>query len=430
MPAGLQTRIAAAAKLREVLAGAVFAPVTAADMADSRDRALANRLATTALRRHGHISHILSEVLQKGLPRRSGSFEAALRLAVAELLFMPGQAAHSAIYLAVEAIKRDKKAAHLARLMNGVLRQVQRQTGRFADLPADMLFPHWLAARWSRQYGEEAVTRFGQALIAGAPLDLTLRDAARDVLAALDAVPVYGDTIRVMERDAAVSDLPGFAEGRWWVQDMSAAVPARLMALPAGRRVLDMCAAPGGKTAQLLKTGYEVTALDADETRLDRVADNLRRLGYTARLIAADAAHYRPETLFDGVLLDAPCTASGTFRRHPEVLLRADARGIAGRVKLQRELLANAVRCLKPGGVLIYCTCSLEPEEGESQADWLTAHAPDMAVFPIAPEAMGALAPALDGAGRLRLHPGLAAPGGADGAMDGFFVARFRRAAG
>jgi 16S rRNA (cytosine967-C5)-methyltransferase len=246
-------------------------------------------------------------------------------------------------------------------------------------------------------------------------------------VAELGAVPVLGDTVRVNSREQPVEDMPGFAEGRWWVQDAAAAIPARLLSAGPGARVLDLCAAPGGKTAQLVKAGYAVTAVDSDAERLERVRSNLARLGFAAELVAADAGTYRPSAPVDAVLLDAPCSATGTFRRHPEVLWRQDAGSVSNRVTLQRRLLRNAVECLNPGGTLVYCVCSLEREEGEDQAAWAAAELPDLELDPIRPDELDGLAEAVTAAGFVRTHPAITVPGPAGGTLDGFFVARFRR---
>jgi len=427
-PAGLPLRLLSIERLRAVLAGEAFQPFSAAEIAEGRERALANRLVTTALRRHGHIDRVLEDLLERGLPARSGSFEAVLRLSLAQLLYLPDLGAHSAVFLAVEALKQDRKAQHLTGLMNAVLRRAQGSAARYWDLPEDTLFPAWLRERWEAAYGREAVARFGDALLAGATLDLTLKEDDPELVEMLGATPVLGDTVRVESRDRPVDALPGYAEGRWWVQDAAAAIPARLVGLPPGARVLDLCAAPGGKTAQLAKAGYAVTALDIDRERLARVRANLDRLGYQAEIVAADAADFTPAEGFDAVLLDAPCSATGTFRRHPEVVWNRSAGDLGGRVALQRRLVARALACLNPGGVLIYCTCSLEPEEGEAQADWIAAELPELEPLPIGEAELGGFARALAG-GRVRTHPALAVPGEAEGTLDGFFVARFRRRA-
>ncbi|RUT29341.1 methyltransferase domain-containing protein [Arsenicitalea aurantiaca] len=426
-PPGLPLRIKAAEKLRDVLGGAHFSPLTSDDLPDGRDRAIANRLVTTALRRHGQIDVILAELLDRGLPRKSGSFEAVMRLSLAQLVWLPDLGAHSALFLAVEALKRDTKAAHLTGLANAVLRRAQAESLRYLDLPDHLLIPDALKPGWSALYGEEAIDRFAAALIAGASLDLTLRDEDPELVAALGGVPVMADTVRIETRDRPVEAMPGYAEGRFWVQDAAAAIPARLIDLPQGARVLDLCAAPGGKTAQLAKAGYRVTALDSDATRLMRLKDNIDRLGYTAEIVTADAANYAPREKFDAALLDAPCSATGTFRRHPEVLWRRTREDIMGRAALQRRLIANAAASLNPGGILVYCVCSLEPEEGEAQLPWVLAHQTGLEPFKIDPAELNDLEGAVTTDGCVRTHPGLVTKDG--GALDGFFVARFRRRA-
>jgi 16S rRNA (cytosine967-C5)-methyltransferase len=423
-PAGLALRIIAAGRLREVLGGSRFSPFNAAEVADPRDRALANRLITTALRRHGHIDIILGELLERGMPKKSGSFESVVRLAIAQLVYLPEVGAHSAPFLAVEAVKRDPKAQHLAGLMNAVLRRAQANSARYFLMPPADAISQATRARWASIHDAATLESFGEALIAGAPLDLTLRDDDPALTEALGAIPVLGDTVRLDGRDRPVDALPGYAEGRWWVQDAAAAIPARLLGLPAGSAVLDLCAAPGGKTAQLVKAGYAVTAVENDPARAVRLRENLDRLGMSATLVEADAIAWRPPVPADGVLLDAPCSATGTFRRHPEVLLRTP--DLAGRVALQRTLLASAADSLKPGGVLVYCVCSLEPEEGEAQAAWALSALP-LEPMPVTAGDVGGMADAVTIDGTVRIHPALVVPGVEGGTLDGFFVARFRK---
>lgn len=420
-------RLLAAERLSDVLKGAPFAPFSASEIEDGRDRALANRLVTTALRRHGQIDLMIARYLERGIPKKSGPFEALLRLALAHLVFLPELGDHSAIFLAVEAAKRDTRSQHVAKLMNAVLRSAQAEQHSLRHLPHEALFPAEYGSRWHATWGEAAVEEMAAALIEGAPLDLTLRDDDPELIDALGATPVLADSVRVNLRDRPVDALPGYAEGRWWVQDVAAAIPARLLTVPAGTRVLDLCAAPGGKTAQLVKAGYHVTALDEGAERMARLAANLERLGYVAEQVVADGLAYRPEQRFDGVLLDAPCSATGTFRRHPEVLWHRDRAAVASRVALQRRFLAAAAACLNPGGVLVYCVCSLETEEGEAQADWVDQNLKTLVRDPIRPEELGELREAVGSDGTVRTRPGMIVPGEAGGTLDGFFVARFRR---
>ena len=417
---GLALRLIAADRLQQILKGASFSPLTPSELADGRDRAVANRLVTTALRYHGPITHLVGRLLARGLPKKSGRFEAVLHLSLAQLLFLPDLGEHSALFLAGEAMRADQKTQHLIKLMNGVLREAQRQR-ESVDTGADALFPDHLLAQWRAAYGSDAIEAFGRALIEGAPLDLTVKGP----IEGLNAAPVLADTMRLSERDRAVDQLPGYAEGQFWVQDAAAAIPARLMRIAPGARVLDLCAAPGGKTAQLVKAGYRVTALDRDPARVMRLSANLERLGYEAEIVTADALTYETAAPFDGVLLDAPCSATGIFRRHPEVVWHRDPADIAGRVALQRQLISRAAAMLAPGGTLIYCVCSLEPEEGEMQAEW--AKGQGLQVSPITASELDGWAAPVTEPGFLRTHPGHPVPGDKGGTLDGFFVARFHR---
>ncbi|MEP7239286.1 MAG: RsmB/NOP family class I SAM-dependent RNA methyltransferase [Devosia sp.] len=417
---GLATRLAAAARLADVLQGNNFSPFAAGEIADPRDRALANRLVTTALRYHGPITSLVGVLLAKGLPKKSGLFEPVLRLSLGQLLFLPDLGAHSAIFLAGEAMRADPRSQHLIKLMNGVLREAQRRAADIA-VAAAALFPPALLATWRGAYGDAALDAFAAALLAGAPLDLTLKESDPGT----GGVAVLADTVRVNDRDRPVDQLSGFTDGAFWVQDAASAIPARLLQLAAGARVLDVGAAPGGKTAQLCKAGYAVTALDRDPARMDRLRANLARLHYAADTVVADALDHTPEAAFDGVLLDAPCSATGTFRRHPEVVWHRDAADIAGRVGVQRRLIEKAAGALRSGGILIYCVCSLEPDEGEAQAAW--AEGQGLEPLPISAAELDGWAAPVTKEGFVRTHPGLVVPGAAGGTLDGFFVARFRR---
>jgi len=417
---GLTLRLVAADRLRDVLKGASFSPLSPMELPDGRDRAVANRIITTALRYHGPISRLISELLARGVPKKSGRFETMLHLSLAQLLFLPELGEHSALFLAGEAMRADQKTQHLIKLMNGVLREAQRRRDSVV-VSAETLFPDHLLTPWRTAYGDEAIAAFGRALLEGAPLDLTLKGPVEG----LDASPVLADSVRISDRDRSVDQLPGYADGSFWVQDAAAAIPARLMTLGPGARVLDLCAAPGGKTAQLIKAGYAVTALDRDPARMERLSANLARLNYSAELVTADALDYAPTEPFDGVLLDAPCSATGTFRRHPEVVWHRDPSDIAGRVALQRRMIGRAAKSLKSGGVLIYCVCSLEAEEGEEQAEWALTQG--LETLPITAAELDGWAQPVTEPGFLRTHPGQMVPGDKGGTLDGFFVARFRR---
>ncbi len=296
------------------------------------------------------------------------------------------------------------------RLAHGVFSALNKRDVKLPEAPT---LPEPVAERWGAR-----APAIAAALALPPPLDLTLRDPGETAAWAekLGGISLILGHVRLPRGDA-IENLEGFSEGAWWIQDLAASIPARLLGLGDGRTVLDMCAAPGGKTLQLAAAGWKVTALDASAKRLERVEQNLARTGLTAELVTADALDWEPEALFDAVLLDAPCTATGTCRRHPDVLHRMGARHIAELAELQAALLGRAAGCVKPGGVLIYAVCSLEPEEGEAQTD-VIALTPD----PIrADEIPSGLTPGPEG--WLRTDPGMLADAGG---LDGFFVARWR----
>jgi 16S rRNA (cytosine967-C5)-methyltransferase len=407
-----------------VLAGANFAPFSIAEIGDGRDRALANRLVTVALRRHGQLDLVIRRYLERGIPARSGRFQALLRLSLAQLIFLPDLGDHSAIFLAVEAMRRDTKTQHLSKLANAVLRRAQAEAAEWRLLLPETLFPPAFIESWSSAYGEAVLPAFAEALLHGAPLDLSLVAPDPALVAELGAEPVGHNSYRLETRDRPVEALAGYEDGRFFVQDAAAALPAQLVALEKGARVLDLCAAPGGKTAQLVAAGYRVTALDNDSGRLERLGANMARLRMAPEIVLADGLDYAPQEPFDAVLLDAPCSATGTFRRHPEVIWHRNAGDIDGRAALQRRFIAASATYLKPGGVLVYCVCSLEPREGEDQARWIAETHPELVPDPVRLEELGAFGPALRPDGTVRTTPAL--PIGT-GTADGFFIARYRR---
>jgi 16S rRNA (cytosine967-C5)-methyltransferase len=296
------------------------------------------------------------------------------------------------------------------RLSHGVFSTLQRKGAKLPKVPT---LPPAVAARWG-----ERTEAIAAAIAAPPPLDLTLRDPATtdEWAARLDAQSLAPGHLR-LQRGTSVSELPGYAEGAWWVQDFAASLPVRLLGAGEGRRALDMCAAPGGKALQLANAGWEVTALDKSDKRLDRLRENLARTKLSAKIWIADALDWTPAEQFDAILLDAPCTATGTARRHPEVIHRIGPRQIAEMSEIQARLLERAQGWLKPGGRLVYAVCSLEREEGEEQAARLTL-TPD----PVAAEELPAgLSPTPEG--WLRTDPGMLAE---HGGLDGFFIARFR----
>jgi len=305
-----------------------------------------------------------------------------------------------------------------------VLRRLGRE-GLGEPGPAD-LAPPWLFARWRAAYGEAAALAVA-AKIADEPLaDLTPRDPADASALAetLEAAVLPGGSLR-REGRGRIEEWPGFAEGRWWVQDAAAAIPARLLAAQPGEKALDLCAAPGGKALQLAAAGAAVTAVDRSAVRLARLGEGLHRTGLAAEMVVAGAEAWPDERVFDAVLLDAPCTSSGTFRRNPDVLWTLRPGDVAKLAQVQSRMLDAAAGRVRPGGRLVYCVCSLETEEGEAQARGFLARHSDFAPLPATPGEAGAPAASLTGDGWLRILPHHL-----DGGLDGFFVARFARQAG
>ena len=402
----------AALSRRAGLEAGLAAPGLAA--LDPRDRAFARALAMATLRRLGPIDAALQPRLKKPPPDRVVNL---LRLGAAQL-FALGVAPHAAVDATVGLAPQAFRG-----LVNAVLRGLLREPPDLAG--PERLAPSWLYARWRAAYGEPDARAVAALMAAEPATDLTPKEAAQaaTLAGALDAEVLPGGTLRTA-RGGDVAGWPGFADGAWWVQDASAAVPARLLAVRSGETALDLCAAPGGKTLQLASAGASVTAVDRSGARLKRVAENLARTGLSAEVVEADAAAWDDPRTFDAVLLDAPCSATGTFRRHPDVLWVAGPKDVASLAAVQARLLDSAARRVKPGGRLVYCVCSLEPEEGEAQtAAFLARHA-DFPLDPIAPGEGGAPEASLGPDGTLRILPHHR-PGGADG----FYIARFRRLA-
>lgn len=381
-----------------------------------RDRAFARALVMATLRWLGPIDTALQARLKKAPPERIVN---VLRLGAAQLLVLKTPA-HAAVGATVDLAAAQKGGEALKGLVNAVLRGLTREPPELAD--PDLMAPTWLAARWRTAYGAENAIAIA-ALIGEEPAtDVTPRGEAGDLATALEAEALPGGSLRVGLK-GEVSAWPGFAEGGWWVQDASAAVAARLLHVKQGETALDLCAAPGGKTLQLAAAGAQVTALDRSAGRIKRVSENLARVGLSAEVAVADAAEWADGRTFDAVLLDAPCSATGTFRRHPDMLWVASPADIPKLSSIQTRLLASAARRVKPGGRLVYCVCSLELEEGEGQVATFLSRHPEFALEPIAAGEGGAPEASLRPDGTLRILPHHRA-----GGTDGFYVARMTRA--
>ena len=393
---------------------------------EPRDRAFVHLLTATVLRRLGQIDAVLLACLDKPGAPTKGDVLDLLRLGAAQLLFL-GTPSHAAVDTSV-ALAATRKLQHYKGLVNAVLRRLAREgAAMLQGQDAGRLnTPDWLWLSWRQAYGVGAARAIVEENLKEAPLDFTVKQGDPAAWAeALEAQITPTGSLRRAAGGSAAA-LPGFAEGAWWVQDMAAALPARLLGDVAGKRVFDLCAAPGGKTAQLAAAGGDVTALDRSAKRLERVTENLARLGLSAQVVAADAADWTPEdgVLADAVLLDAPCTATGAIRRNPDVARLKTPDDVAKLARAQGRLLAHAVDLTRPGGLLVYCTCSLQPEEGETQIERLLAADPRVERSPIDPAEVGGLAEAINPQGELRTHPGMLRE---QGGIDGFFAARLRR---
>ena len=372
------------------------------------ERARAQRLALTVLRVLEPADKVLHPLMRKAPPLPVWNI---LRLAVVELA--EGAAAHGVVNEAVGLARAGRKTSHLAGLVNAVLRQVPVGVA----LNGVQKLPRWLRQPLVHAYGRDAVTAIEAVQATAPPLDLTLRAGAE----APDGDLLPTGSLRLADR-GQVSTLPGYAAGGWWVQDAAAALAVPLLGDVKGQRVLDMCAAPGGKTMQLAAAGADVTALDISGPRMARVVENLARTGLAATCITADALDWQPDQPFDAILLDAPCSATGTIRRHPDLPFVKDGSEITGLVALQTALLDRALGWLKPGGRLVFVTCSLLPDEGEAQLTAALARHPGLSV--LRPTLPGLSPDWITPDGGLRLRPDYWAD---KGGMDGFFMACLKR---
>jgi 16S rRNA (cytosine967-C5)-methyltransferase len=389
-----------------------------------RDRALMRRLIGTVLRRRGSLGHLLGGLLERGYPADAPRIETILMLGAAQILWLEVPD-HAAVDLSVRLAQADRRAARYAGLVNAVLRRVtQNKTPATDKTIRDT--PGWLLARWTKTYGKETARAIAVANAQEPALDLTVKQDAQFWAERLHGRVLPTGSVRTLVH-GAVTLLPGFAEGAWWVQDAAAAIPARLFDNLMGRTVADLCAAPGGKTAQLAQAGAKVTAVDRSAPRLTRLRENVSRLDLTADIVAADVLDWQTPP-FDAVLLDAPCSSTGTIRRHPDVPWLKSEADIATLATMQSRLLDRAVELTRPGGTLVYCVCSLEPEEGEQQIEALLARDSRVRRQPIAAGEVWHRDEFLTAAGDLRTLPTqFPDPEPRWGGLDGFYAARLRR---
>lgn len=371
------------------------------------DRALAHAIASETLRRLPDLDDLIDGATRQRLPDDAKA-RMVLRIALTQALIL-GTPQHAAVATALPLVDGGPR-----RLVHGVLGTLFRQNAQLRKVP--LLLPA-VEKRWGEAWGQTMLGAACEALSAPPPVDLTLRDSAETEkwTEELEGQSLAAGHVRI-SRDKSITELPGFAEGAWWVQNISASIPARLLGNGNGRHVLDLCAAPGGKTMQLAAAGWAVTGVEREEARLARLRENLERTHLSANLFTGDVLKWSPTEKADAILLDAPCSATGIFARHPDVLHRVRPKDIKQLAEVQARMLERVAGWLKPGGTLVYATCSLEPEEGEEIAS--RAKDAGLETDPIdSKELFAGLAPTPEG--WLRVLPGQG--------RDGFFIARFKR---
>lgn len=390
---------------------------------DPRDRAFVRLLLATTLRRLGEIEEVLAGLVERPLEGANAAGRQILRLGAAQLLFL-GTPAHAAVDTSVR-LAESARLAHLKGLTNAVLRRIARDGGALLGDrdPARLNTPQWLWESWSDAYGEAETRAIATAHLIEAPLDLTPRADADFWAGRLEAEKLPTGSLR-RAGGGAIAELPGFAEGAWWVQDAAATLPARLLGEVAGKTVADLCAAPGGKTLQLCAAGAHVTAVDISARRMTRLGENLARAGFTAELVTSDAAKWQTDRTFDALLLDAPCSGTGTLRRHPDIAWLKGEDDVDRLTVTQDRLLVRATELLKPGGILVYAVCSLQDDEGPARLDALLARDKRLARVPIQPAELPGLETAITQDGDVRTLPSMWPE---RGGLDGFFISRVIR---
>ena len=385
------------------------------------DRAFAMTLTLHALRYHGALKALLAQKMERPLPDTARRAELILILGLVQILLLKTPA-HAAVGLSVDLAKSRMFTRPYANLVNAVLRALSREEGIVPDLAT--LLPQWLKQRWVTQYGAEIADAIATTQLAEPPLDLSCKSDAAYWAEALKGTLMPGGSVRLHSPKGGVENMEGFTQGAWWVQDMSARLPVAALGDLTGKTALDMCAAPGGKTAMLVAAGAKVTALDRSKPRLEIMKQNLERLSIQAEIICADAEHWSSSTVYDVVLLDAPCSSTGTLRRHPDVAFVKSEQDIHRLAALQSRLLQKAATLVAVGGTLVFSTCSLEREEGEQQVERFLQDHKDFALKPLTPEMMGGFAAPLAAEGWLRARPDMLET---QGGMDGFFAAHLQR---
>ena len=387
------------------------------------DRAFAQMLTKTTLRRLGQIDDLLARFIERPLSPKTSRIMHTLRLGAAQLLWL-GTPPHAAVHSAVEMTKQIKMEKYSG-LVNAVLKRVIKEGPAIIETPESLRrnTPDWLWKGWEKTYGAETAHKITAMHLKEPPLDITVKGDPKVWAEELNGIVLPTGSVRL--KDARnITQMKGFAEGRWWVQDMAASFPARLLGDVHDKRVIDLCAAPGGKTAQLAAAGAKVSAVDRSKERIAMLKTNVHRLQLSAEYVTTDASKWLPSFAPDAILLDAPCSATGTLRRHPDVAWLRQPDDIKRLVETQHTLLRHAVDFLAPGGILIYAVCSLQPEEGPQQIARLLNENKDVTLDPVSPAEIGNLTECVTKAGEIRTLPCHLAE--LDG-MDGFYAARIKK---
>ncbi|PDT51979.1 MULTISPECIES: RsmB/NOP family class I SAM-dependent RNA methyltransferase [Sinorhizobium] len=394
------------------------------------DRALVRAILNSALRHLPRVRAAIDSLIQTPLPDGARALEHVLTVAAAQILYLDIPD-HSAVDLAVEQAQADPRNRRFASLVNAVLRRLSREKEAILEtVNAVPAIPAWFYERLVAHYGQAQAEGISEAQLVPAAIDLTVKSDAAGWAGRLGGMVLPTGSVRLGEFSGAIPSLQGFAEGTWWVQDAAASIPARLFDDLSGKTVVDLCAAPGGKTAQLVLAGAQVTALDQSSSRLRRLKANLERLGLEARTKEIDMANFRPEELFDAALLDAPCSSTGTTRRHPDVLWTKGPEDVEKLARLQERLLRHALRLVKPGGIVVFSNCSLDPREGEEVVERVLGDGLCERV-PIAPSDWPGLEAAITALGEFRTTPAmLPLEPPFSGGLDGFYAAVLRRSLG
>lgn len=387
------------------------------------DRAFAQLLAKTTLRRFGQINALLAQFLDRPLETRASRIMHILRMGVAQLIWLETPA-HAAVHSSVEMTKQVRMEKYSG-LVNAILKRISKEGKAIIEAQDETKLntPAWLWDLWVAAYGEKTTREIAHMHLQEPPLDITVKSDPAKWAQELNGVLLPLGSVR-LKAARNLTQLPGFAEGQWWVQDLAATIPAKLLGDVRSKRVIDLCAAPGGKTAQLANAGAKVSAVDVSKERIAMLKTNVHRLQLQADYITTDASKWIPEFAPDAILLDAPCSATGTLRRHPDVAWLRRTEDIERLIATQARLLRHALDTLKPGGQLVYSVCSLQPQEGEEQITNILSERKDVSIVPVNPAMVGGLSEFITTRGEVRTLPcRLAEIGG----MDGFFAAVLKK---